>query len=121
MSGSSEKMAAVAAQAKADATVRLSRKQEAILPVQLSPQRAIVLLKPPYRDAAYVRRHVEYVVAMGAERGERHVRANLECIRENLEALGIAQRDIDLEVRRIEGAVRAEIWRQVLIPDDGAS
>ena len=76
-----------------------------------------MLLPGRYRDAAYVRRHVEHVLSRPADQGEAHVRRNLRCIGQNLEAIGVSQPEIVAEVRRIEGAVRAEIWRQVLSPD----
>jgi hypothetical protein len=86
------------------------------LHIHIAPPRAKVLLKRPYRDGEYVRRHVGYVVEMGAEEGEAHIVRNLNCIRRNLEEMGIDRGVIDQEVRSIGAAVRAELWRQILLP-----
>lgn len=81
------------------------------------PRSNVVLLPGHYRGADYIRRHVAHVLTRGAEQGEAHIVRNLNCIRENLEEMGIDSDAIDQEVRSIEAAVRAEIWRQVLTPD----
>jgi hypothetical protein len=91
------------------------------LPVRVDmPGARVMLLPGHFRHAEYVRQHVEHVLSRSAEQGEAHVRRNLRCIRENLEAMGVSRPEIDAEIRRIEGAVRAEIWRQVLLPDGDA-
>jgi len=96
-----------------------SRKPDPELPVRIDLPGAKVLLLPGrYRDAAYIQTHVQYVLSRPADIGEAHVINNLRCIRQNLEAIGISKPEIDAEVRRIEGAVRAEIWRQVLLRGD---
>lgn len=92
------------------------RSEEPRLHINIERPTARVLLKRPYRDAAYVRTHVGYVVDMGAERGEAHIVRNLNCIRQNLEEMGIDGNIVDQEVRSIEAAVRAELWRQILLP-----
>jgi hypothetical protein len=81
------------------------------------PKAKVMLLTGRFRDAAYVRRHVEFVLTRPAEQGEQHVRRNLSALRKNLEDMGVDQIAIDAEVRRVEAAVRAELWRQVLTPD----
>jgi hypothetical protein len=93
------------------------RREAPRLPVKIDLPGAKVLLKRPYRDAAYVKRHVAYVLTRGAEQGETHIAQNLNCIRQNLEEMGIDSDVIDQEVRSIAAAVRAELWRQVLTPD----
>jgi hypothetical protein len=80
------------------------------------PKAKVMLLPGRFRDAAYVRRHVEFVLTRSAEQGEQHVQRNLRAIRRTLDEIGVDQEVIDAEVRRIEAAVRAEIWRQVLTP-----
>jgi hypothetical protein len=88
------------------------------LHVHIAPPTAKVFLLPGrFRDAAYVKRHVAYVLTRGAEQGETHIAQNLNCIRQNLEEMGIDSDVIDQEVRSIAAAVRAELWRQVLTPD----
>ena len=98
-----------------------SQKPDPELPVRIDlPGAKVMLLPGRFRDAAYIKTHVEYVLSRPAEIGEAHVINNLRCIRQNLEAIGISRPEIDAEVRRIEGAVRAEIWRQVLFPGGDA-
>lgn len=101
--------------ARPNAAAPARRLHEQRLPVRVDmPGARVLLLRGKYRDAAYVKQHVEHVLSRPAEEGEAHVLRNLRCIRQNLEAIGISRTEIDAEVRRIEGAVRAEIWRQVL-------
>jgi Family of unknown function (DUF6074) len=97
------------------------RESEARLCVRIDlPGAKVRLLPGHFRDAGYIRGHVEHVLSRSAEQGEAHVRRNLRCIRGNLEAMGVNRPEIDAEIRRIEAAVRAEIWRQVLLPDGDA-
>jgi Family of unknown function (DUF6074) len=94
-----------------------SAPRDARLHVQIAPPVAkVLLLRGRFRDANYIRTHVGYVVDMGAERGEQHIVRNLACIRRNLEEMGVDRDVIDREVRSIEAAVRAELWRQILLP-----
>jgi hypothetical protein len=80
------------------------------------PKARVILLPGRFRDAVYVRRHVEFVLSRSAEQGEQHVKRNLSALRKNLDDMGVDQNAIDAEVRRVEAAVRAEIWKQVLLP-----
>lgn len=80
------------------------------------PKAQVLLLPGRFRGPDYIRRHVEFVVGLDAERGEQHVQRNLDAIRRRLDEMGVGKRDADREVRSIEGAVRAAIWRQVLLP-----
>jgi hypothetical protein len=108
-------LARLARDARPGAATPAHRAYEPRLPVRVDlPGAKVMLLKGRYRGAEYVRVHVEHVLSRPADQGEAHVLRNLRCIRQNLEAIGVSQAEIDAEVRRIEGAVRAEIWRQVL-------
>ncbi|WP_354124603.1 DUF6074 family protein [Bradyrhizobium sp. LA6.10] len=80
------------------------------------PKAKVMLLPGRFRGAEYVKRHVKFVIRLEAERGEQHVQRNLDAIRRRLDEMGVGKRDADREVRSIEGAVRAELWRQVLLP-----
>lgn len=84
------------------------------LRVHITQPKKIVLLPGHFRDAAYVRRHVDFVLTLDAERGEAHVQRNLLAIRRVLDEMGVDPTDADREVRSIEAKVRAELWRQVL-------
>jgi hypothetical protein len=88
------------------------------LHIHIAPPRAkVLLLRGRFRDAAYVRTHVGYVVEMGAERGEQHIVRNLTSIRRKLDAMGLDRDVVDREMREIESAVRAELWRQIILGD----
>jgi hypothetical protein len=88
-----------------------------VLHIEIAPRKAkIIPLPGRFRGAEHVRSHVDYVLTLNAERGEQHVRRNLRAIRRTLEELGVDDDAIIAEVRRFEAAVRAELWRQVLLP-----
>jgi hypothetical protein len=103
--------------ARRSATPATVRPAEPLLRVNVAIPKATVLLKRPFRDAAYIRRHVSYVVKEDAERGEWHIRRNLSIIRRKLDEMGLDPAVVDREVRDIEAAVRAELWRQVILGD----
>lgn len=99
------------------------RNTEPRLPVKIEmPGAKVMLLPGRYRNADYVRRHVDHVLSLDAAPGEAHVLQNLECIRSNLREIGVSDPEIDAEVRSIESAVRREVWRRVILgdPDDRA-
>lgn len=80
------------------------------------PKARVMLLPGRFRGADYVKRHVASVLTRDAEQDEQHVRRNLRALRLTLEEMGVDRDAIDAEVRRVEGAVRAEIWKRVLLP-----
>jgi Family of unknown function (DUF6074) len=82
------------------------------------PSAKILILPGRFRGAAYVKTHVQYVVRMEAEKGERHIRRNLGAIEAKLREMGVGDAAITAELREIESAVRAELWRQILTPED---
>lgn len=97
-----------------------ARRAAATLKVKIAEPGAKVFLLPgTFRGADYIKMHVEGVVEMGAEQGERHIWRNLRAIEDKLRAMGVDQASIAAELRRIEGQVRAELWRQILLPDGG--
>ena len=96
---------------------RPTRSDDPNLRVKIARPTATVLLKRPFRDAAYIRRHVSYVVKESAEQGEQHIIRNLLSIRRKLDEMGLDREVIDRETREIEAAVRAELWRQILLPE----
>ena len=85
--------------------------------IKIARPTATVLLKRPFRDAAYIRRHVSYVVKESTEQGEQHIIRNLLSIRRKLVEMGLDREVIDREMQSIEGEVRAELWRQILLPE----
>ena len=90
---------------------------EPILHIEIARPTAKVLLKRPFRDAAYIRTHVSYVVKESAEQGEQHIIRNLLSIRRKLDEMELDREIIEREMREIEAAVRAELWRQILTPE----
>jgi hypothetical protein len=100
--------------APADATRQADHPR---LHVRIASAGARVMLLPGhFRGATYIQNHVEYVLSRDAEQGEQHVQRNLGAIRRTLDEMGVDKEAIDAEVRRIEAAVRGELWRQVLLP-----
>jgi Family of unknown function (DUF6074) len=92
--------------------------QEPILHVEIAPRTArVLLMRGRFRGAEYIQRHVGYVVAMGGKKGEEHIGRNLYAIERKLRQIGIDEATIAAELQSIEGAVRAELWRQILTPD----
>ncbi|WP_219680833.1 DUF6074 family protein [Bradyrhizobium canariense] len=86
------------------------------LHVEIAPRRAKILLLPGhFRGAADVKRHVDFVLTLDAERGEQHVQRNLRALRRTLDELAVERATAEREVRRFEGTVRAELWRRVLL------
>jgi hypothetical protein len=85
-----------------------------------TPTAKVMLIPGQFRGAEYVRRHVEYVVAMGAEKGEAHIVRNLGAIERTLREMGVDDAAVAAELRTIEGRVRAELWWQILTPEGGA-
>ncbi|MFZ5712961.1 MAG: DUF6074 family protein [Bradyrhizobium sp.] len=90
------------------------------LHVEIAPRRAKILLLPGhFRGADDVKRHVNFVLTLDAERGEQHVQRNLRALRRTLDEMGVEAVTAEREIRRFEGAVRAELWHRVL-GQDGA-
>lgn len=54
----------------------------------------------PLPDAAYIKRHVEFVLTRPAEQGEQHVRRNLNAIRRTLDEIGVDHFTIDASKQR---------------------
>jgi hypothetical protein len=84
------------------------------------PTAKVMLIPGQFRGAAYIKTHISYVVAMGAEKGEAHIIRNLGAIERTLREMGVDDAVIAAELRTIDGRVRAELWRQILTPDGDA-
>lgn len=98
---------------------RAARKSEpARLQVKVDlPGAKVFLLQGRYRHADYIARHVAHVLSRPADIGEAHVVRNLQAIRRSLLEIGVTEDQADAELQIIHSRVRAEIWRQVLLPD----
>jgi hypothetical protein len=103
------------AQSPAAPTGKAPRSGAPILRVEIAIPIAKVLLKRPFRDDNYVRNHVAAVVKMRPAHGEWHIRANLQMIREKLEAMGLDRATVHVEMRDTEARIRAELWRQIIL------
>lgn len=98
-----------------------AKARDPVLHVNLAAPGAKVMLLPGrFRDAAFIRSHVDYVLGLSADRGEQHVQRNLRAVRRTLEEMGVGSGEIKTELKRIEAAVRAELWRRVLLPGGDA-
>jgi len=90
------------------------------LRVRIDERKAKVMLLPGrFRDAEYVRRHVEFVLSRPVEQGHQHVQRNLRALRRHLNEMDVDQVAIDAEAERVSAAVWTELWKQVLLRDGG--
>lgn len=93
-------------------------REPARLPVKVDlPGAKVFLLQGRYRHADYIARHVAYVLSRPADVGEAHVLRNLLAIRRSLLEIGVSEKQADAELQIIHSRVRAEMWRQVLLPE----
>lgn len=93
-------------------------REPARLPVKVDlPGAKVLLLNGHYRHADYIARHVAHVLSRPADIGEAHVLRNLQAIRRSLLEIGVSEKQADAELEIIHSRVRAEMWRQVLLPE----
>jgi hypothetical protein len=77
---------------------------------------ALVMPFPLYRRADFVARQARTILGMNAASGERYLQRQLLVQREALARKGVHSESIEGEVRRLEAAIRAALWRSVLTP-----
>lgn len=110
-------VSAIGGKRRLDVRSRAPIGSDAVLHVEIATRKAkVVPLPGRFRGLQHIRSHVAYVLTLNAEQGEQHVRRNLKAIRRTLEEMGVDNSAITAEIRGIESAVRAELWRQVLLP-----
>jgi hypothetical protein len=65
---------------------------------------------------AFVERQARQIVSMSADAGERHLTHQLRVQREALERRGIEPELIGAEIKGLEAAIKAALWKAVLAP-----
>jgi hypothetical protein len=77
---------------------------------------ATVLVFSPLRPREYVERMAMIILEVDAERGEMYLSLDMKLIGNDLIAAGADPAIVKREVCALESAIRAEMWRRVLIP-----
>ena len=81
---------------------------------------AAVLPFPLARRADLVRRQAAWFVEQGHRAAEVNLSRQLDNQRDCLVRKGVSLRTAVAEVRRLESAIRSEVWRLTLAPECGA-
>ena len=76
-----------------------------------------VLLFTPIKPPEYVRRIARIVLEHAAEDGERFLRREMVVVTQNLLATGADPAVVHREVRKLETAIRTELWHLVMEPE----
>jgi hypothetical protein len=74
---------------------------------------AEILPFPVTKRAEFIARQAAYAASLRKESGEAHIRRQLDTQRQVMHRRGIAPALIDREVRALENAIRAALWREV--------
>ena len=82
--------------------------------------RAFVIPCPQNRRRRFVRRMAMRVTAAPQRTGEKLLAATIKQQAASMARKGISGDLIDRECRKLESAIRAQMWRIVLLPDDAA-
>jgi Family of unknown function (DUF6074) len=72
-----------------------------------------ILRFPATKRTDFITRQTRYASELRQESGEAHIRRQLEAQRQVMSRRGIALGLIEREVRALEGAIRAAMWRQI--------
>jgi hypothetical protein len=75
---------------------------------------------PRVRDLSFVRRHASFMASCSARAAETHLRTQLDVQRRTISRRGIEPELIEAQLRNLEAAIRAELWRRVLTPGGAA-
>lgn len=78
---------------------------------------AQMLQFPLARRASFVRKHANMISKMSPLLGEEHLRRQLKIQADTMARRCIPSDRIAKELRALENAIRAELWRRVLLPE----
>lgn len=81
---------------------------------------AVVLAFPLSRRVRLIRRLANRISDMSARGAEQTLFCQMQIQRDALLSKGVAPATVDQQVRSLEGAIRAELWRIVLLPGGAA-
>ncbi|WP_454000022.1 DUF6074 family protein [Afipia felis] len=85
-------------------------------PKSVGARSAKILVFPLRNRIGFVERQARQIAGMNAVAGERHLAHQLRVQRETLERKGVDEALIQSELKQLEGAIRAALWRTVFAP-----
>ncbi|CAH1672317.1 MULTISPECIES: DUF6074 family protein [unclassified Chelatococcus] len=80
---------------------------------------ATLVIFPPARRLDFVTRHAEIVAGLSAAAGGKHVQVQLDIQVKAWRRKGITEERIDAARRELDGAIRAAVWKFVLLGRSG--
>ena len=75
---------------------------------------------PRSRHRSFVQKHAANIARMGSAAGERYLAQQLEFQREVMRKRGIEPKLAEPQLKALEAAIRAALWRVVLTPGGAA-
>ena len=82
---------------------------------------AEIIPYPIVRRTAFIRRHAARMADLRESTAEKHLRTQLDLQRKTMLKRGIPAPEIDRQIQSAEAAIRAELWRLVIVGDGGAA
>jgi Family of unknown function (DUF6074) len=73
---------------------------------------------PIARRRAFVSKHAARMAVLSSTRADIHLRQQLQVQVDTMRRRGIAESEIVREIRSLEAAIRAELWRSVITPQE---
>ena len=77
-----------------------------------------LILFPAARQRAFIVKHALRIAQLSPAQSEAYLRRVLQLQGQTMRRRGISGTMIARELKRLEGAFRAELWRQILTPGD---
>ena len=81
---------------------------------------ALIIAFPPARRIDFVERHARLMADMRPEVADGHLRRQLDIQRDALRRKQVPEANIAIELRRLESAVRAALWKVIFAPGSRA-
>jgi hypothetical protein len=78
---------------------------------------AQVLPFPTSRRCAFIERQAQCAAALNPEACERHINRQLQVQRDTMLRKGVSAARVERELKSMEAAIRAALWRSVLTPE----
>jgi hypothetical protein len=90
--------------------------------VAMPPKRSATIVPFPLaRREAFIQKQANRAADLNADSGERHVQHQIKCQADAMRRKGIDEALIAREMRCMESAIRAALWRIVMKAPGGAS
>jgi hypothetical protein len=88
-------------------------------PVMAQPPTATVTPFPSARRGSFIRKQAERMKTLTPTHSDAHLRQQLKIQADTMRRRGVTEDVIAREIRALESGIRAELWRVVLLPDQG--